>query len=174
MLKTTYAVIWCRKFYRNIRNIVRYWNEQRLTLNVPYNPCRITGDSTLQQKCTKTGRIIPLRWNDSNQIMDKINRWKEYISELLNRKYQLENRSSVLSLNDLPTMEEVQIYTSKLNLRMQLQRCAFFWDYRIWWCAHYRRLAYFHIRCTGKREVARNWRNVLMILLFKGKVTDKD
>ena len=76
----------------------------------------------------KTARITPLRSKDGKEVhntMEKIsNRWKEHFSELLNRKSQvdpaalerIQQRPKVDSLNDLPTLEEVQTSISKLNL----------------------------------------------------------
>ena len=76
----------------------------------------------------KTARITPLRSKDGKEVhntMEKISsRWKEHFSELLNRKSQvdpaalerIQQRPKVDSLNDLPTLEEVQTSISKLNL----------------------------------------------------------
>ena len=76
----------------------------------------------------KTARITPLRSKDGKEVhntMEKIsNRWKKHYSELLNRKSQvdpaalerIQQRPKVDSLNDLPTLEEVQTSISKLNL----------------------------------------------------------
>ena len=128
----------------------------------------------------KISRLTPLRSKDGKEVhttMDKIsNRSKELFSEKLNRKSlvdpaaleRIQQRPKVDSLNDLPTLEDVQTSISKLNLGKAAGKDGLF--------SEIFRLGGDHIAVVmrlvisdvwEKGEVPKDWRDAIMIPLYK-------
>ena len=131
-------------------------------------------------------RITPLRSKDGKEVhntMEKIsNRWKEHFSELLNRKSQvapaalerIQQRPKVDLLNDLPTLEEVQTSISKLNLGKAAGRDGLFSG--IFRVGGNHTAVVMHAVISDvweKGEVPKDWRDAIMIPLYKGKEAGK-
>ena len=130
----------------------------------------------------KTARVTPLRSKDGKEVhntMEKIsNRWKEHFSELLNRKSQvdpaalerIQQRPKVGSLNDLPTLEEVQTSISKLNLGKAAGKDGLFSEICRFGGDHTAVVMHAVIsNVWEKGEVPKDWRDAIMIPLYKGK-----
>ena len=115
--------------------------------------------------------------------MEKIsNRWKEHFSELLNRKSQvdpaalerIQQRPKVDSLNDLPTLEEVQTSISKLNLGKAAGKDGLFSEIFRFGGDHIAVVMHAVISDVWEKdEVPKDWRDAIMIPLYKGKGAGK-
>ena len=115
--------------------------------------------------------------------MEKIsNRWKEYFSELLHRKSQvdpaalerIQQRPKVDSLNDLPTLEEVQTSISKLNLGKAAGKDGLFSEIFRFGGDHIAVVMHAVISDVWEKgEVPKDWRDAIMIPLYKGKGAGK-
>ena len=134
----------------------------------------------------KTTRITPLRSKDGKEVhntMEKVsNRWKEHFSELLNRKSQvdpaaierIQQRPKVDSLNDLPTLEEVQTSISKLNLGKAAGKDGLFSEIFCFGGDHIAVVMHAVISDVWEKgEVPKDWRDAIMIPLYKGKGAGK-
>ena len=115
--------------------------------------------------------------------MEKIsNRWKEHFSELLNRKSQvdpaalerIQQRPKVDSLNDLLTLEEVQTPISKINLCKAAGENGLFSDIFRFGGDHITVVMQGVISDVWEKgEVPKDWRDAIMIPLYKGKGAGK-
>ena len=134
----------------------------------------------------KTARITPLRSKDVKEVhntMEKIsNRWKEHFSELLNRKSQvdpaalerIQQRPKVDSLNDLPTLDEVQTSISKLNLGKAAGKDGLFSEIFCFGGNHIAVVMHALISDVWEKGgVPKDWRDAIMIPLYKGKGAGK-
>jgi len=179
-----------REVQRKLRNMqAAWWSKKADEIQLAYNTNNTKVLYTLLRAVygPSSSSITPLRSKDGQELLrdpsNILHRWREHFDELLNRPSEVEQEfiQSIPCnpvkeiLADVPSLSEVKAAVYKLNsgkspgmdqLYAEIIKCA--------GCNMMQRLTNLLQTAWHDEYVPQDWRNALMVVLYKGKGAKDD